>query len=55
MIDLEKQCGWTSGKKDLIVDRQNGQQASLKSVNLGQNLFQPLFLQFLVYALPNRL
>ena len=44
MTDLEKSTRTDLGKKDLIVDRQNGQQTSPKSVNLGQIFFQPLIL-----------
>ena len=44
MTDLEKSLRTDLGKKDLIVDRQNGGRTSPKSVNLGQILFQPLIL-----------
>ena len=61
MTDLEKSMRTDLGKKDLIVDRQNGGRTSPKSVNLGQIFFQPLILDgkaivcnFYVYALPIR-
>ena len=43
MTDLEKSMRMDLGKKDLIVDRQNGQRTSPKSVNLGQFFFNPWF------------
>ena len=44
MTDLEKSMRTDLGKKDLIVDRQNGRIASPKSVNFGPIFFQPLIL-----------
>ena len=44
MTDLEKSMRTDLGKKDLIVDRQNGGRTPPKSVNSGQIFFQPLIL-----------